>query len=71
MSAALDEESLLIRIRRDIAESEKFMAEQRKLINEADKIRIDRYLAPVIAIGGICVGILSMAVALTVALIRH
>ncbi len=61
------QDSVLVRIRRDIAESEKFMAEQRKLIAEAQKLGVERWTAPIIAIGGIVIG----ALGLIVALFRH
>jgi hypothetical protein len=63
MSDALNEETLLVRIRRDRAESEKLMAERDKLFREADKLRLDRWLA-LIALGGLLVGALGLLVAL-------
>jgi len=64
MSDALNEETLLVRIRRDRAESEKLMAERDKLFRQADKLRLDLWLAPVIALGGLLVGALGLLVAL-------
>lgn len=46
----LDIEAIVARIRRDRAESDKFQAEQRKLIAEAQKYDRDRWLAPVLAL---------------------
>ena len=64
MSDALNEETLLVRIRRDRAESEKLMAERDKLFRQADKLRLDLWLAPVIALGDLLVGALGLLVAL-------
>jgi hypothetical protein len=62
MSAALDEEALLVKLRRDRMESEKFMAEREKLFREADKLQMDRLLAPFIALGGILIGLFGLAI---------
>lgn len=68
MSEALNERALLARIDRDLAESaklrsetEKFVAEQRKLIAEALKINRDRWYAPALAIASVAGGLLGVA----------
>jgi uncharacterized membrane protein YqgA involved in biofilm formation len=63
MSASIDDQSILVRIRRDIAESEKLMAERDKLFREGQKLQTDRLLAPFIALGGLLVAALGLAVA--------
>jgi len=63
MSAYAEDESILVRIRRDIAESEKRMAERDKLFQEGQKRQTERLLAPVIALGGLLVGALGIAIA--------
>jgi len=63
MSAYAEDESILVRIRRDIAESEKLMAERDKLFQEGQKRQTERLLAPVIALGGLLVGALGIAIA--------
>ena len=42
----------MIELQRLIEETRKFVAEQHKLMAEADKLRIDRWLGPVIVIFG-------------------
>jgi hypothetical protein len=61
--SALDEESLIVQLRRDRAESEKLMAEREKLLAESLKLGRERWLAPIIAIGGLVVGALGILVA--------
>jgi hypothetical protein len=68
--AAIEQDSVIVRIRRDIAQSEKLIAErqklsaeQEKLYAEALKLGRERWLAPVIAIGGLIVGGLGILVA--------
>ena len=75
--AAVDQDSVIVRIRRDIAESEKrvaerqkLSAEQEKLYAEALKLGRERWLAPIIAIGGLVVGGLGILVALAGLLLR-
>ncbi len=70
MSDVTLDDSVMVRIRRDIAESEKLMAEREKLLREGlklefegRKLQIDRLLTPVIAIGGLIVGGLGLLVA--------
>ncbi len=68
--AAIEQDSVIVRIRRDIAESEKLIAErqklsaeQEKLYAEALKLGRERWLPPIIAIGGLIVGGLGILVA--------
>jgi hypothetical protein len=64
MSDAMDDKSAQIRMGRDVAESEKLAAECYKLLREAEKLEMDRALAPVIAIGGLAVGALGLLLAI-------
>ena len=57
----LDIEEQIERIRRARAESDKFQAEQRKLMGEAEKYERDRGLAPWLAAGAVAGGILTLA----------
>ena len=56
-SLDLNMRDVLARIDRQQAETQKFVAEQRKLIAEADKLTRDRWLAPIIAIASIIAAI--------------
>lgn len=58
----------LTRIDRAIEETRKFSAESRKLAEEASKIRVERYLAPVLALGTIIGGAIT---ALVAAILAH
>lgn len=51
----------IVRIGRAIAETEKFQAEQRKLIAEAQKFTWDRWLAPALAIAAFIGGLPGVA----------
>jgi hypothetical protein len=64
MSAALEQENLVVAIRREIAEAGKLPAEERELMHGGDKLRFDLWLGPVIAPGGIAIGILGLLLAL-------
>jgi len=57
----LDLREQIVRIDRAIAETEKFQAEQRKLIAEAQKLTWDRWLAPALAIAAVIGGLLGVA----------
>jgi hypothetical protein len=64
----LNMRDVLARIDRQQAETQKFVAEQRKLIAEADKLTRDRWLAPLVAVasviaavGGIVAGAAAVA----------
>lgn len=64
----LNMRDVLARIDRQQAETQKFVAEQRKLITEADKLTCDRWLALLVAvasvlaaIGGIVAGAAAVA----------
>ncbi len=73
-----DLRAVLAQIDRDLAESAKLraeqnklteeaaklLAEQRKLVTEERKLDRDRLLAPLLALGGIAVGVLSAATAI-------
>lgn len=59
----------IARIRRHQEESDKFHAEQRKLIAEAEKHGIDRWLAPIVAITTM-IGVLVAATASVITLLR-
>ena len=67
MSGTFDVQEQITRIDRAIAETEKFQAEQRKLISEERKLDRDRWLAPLVivntllaaAIGGVIVAALN------------
>lgn len=50
---SLDIQEQIVRIKRAQQESDKFVAEQRKLMAEADKLRRDRFLAPILAAGAL------------------
>jgi hypothetical protein len=76
--ATLDQDLIVVRIRRDIAESEKLVAErqkraaeQEKLFAEALKFGRERWLAPVIAIGGLILGGLGILVAFAGLVLRQ
>jgi hypothetical protein len=67
-SLDLNMRDVLARIDRQQAETQKFVAEQRKLIAEADKLTRDRWLAPVVAVasvvaavGGVVAGAAAIA----------
>ena len=57
----LDLRAVLARIDRDLDESDKLRAEQRKLTAEALKLTRDRWLAPLLAIAAVIGGILGVA----------
>jgi cell division protein FtsB len=84
MSEALQDESILVRLQRDRAESDKLRAESEKLRAEDNKLRAeyqkllaehlklfrvgeklhwDKFLSPMIAIGGLIVGALGLLIA--------
>jgi hypothetical protein len=77
MSDTPADESLAVRMQRDRAESDKFRAEgdtlrddyqklfagQVKLYREAEKLHWDKFLSPLIAIGGLIVGALGLLIA--------
>jgi len=77
MSEALQDESILVRLQRDRAESEKLyaeenklraesqklLAEQLKLFREGQKLHWDKFLSPLIAVGGLIVGALGLLIA--------
>ncbi len=63
MSDSIGDQAVFVRLLRDAAEAEKLAAERDKLRAEARKLHIDRVLAPVIAIGGVLVGLLGVLVA--------
>lgn len=84
MSEALEDESILVRLQRDRAESEKLraeenklraednklraesqrlLAEQLKLFREGQKLHWDKFLSPLIAVGGLIVGALGLLIA--------
>jgi hypothetical protein len=77
MSDTPVDESIAIRLQRDRAESDKFraegdklraeyqklFAEQVKLYREADKLHWDKFLSPLIAVGGLIVGALGLLIA--------
>jgi cell division protein FtsB len=77
MSDAPVDESIAVRLARDRAESDKLraednklraeyqklLAEQLKLFREADKLHWDKFLSPLIAIGGLIVGALGLLIA--------
>jgi hypothetical protein len=65
----LDLDEQIARIRLAQEQSDKFHAEQRKLIAEAEKHNIDRWLAPLIA-GVTMLGALTAAVASVIMLLR-
>jgi len=69
--SALDQESLIVRLRRDRAESENLMAEREKLLAESLKLGRERWLAPIIAIGGLIVGGLGILVAFAGLVLRQ
>lgn len=69
--AEYDRGSVLSRIRRDREESEKFTAEQKRLFAEARNLERVRWLAAIIAIGGLIVGALGTAVGFVAVLLRH
>ncbi len=64
-----------IELQRLIAETNKFVAEQRKLLAEAGKLRLDRWLGPVIVIfgglGSLIAGYSAVAALLHVAGLPH
>jgi hypothetical protein len=61
--ATLDQESVIVRIRRVITESGKLSAEREKLYAESLKLGLERWLAPIIAIRGLIVGAMGIMVA--------
>ncbi len=74
----IPDETLLATLRRMNAETETFIAEQRKLSAEQQKLHTeglklerDRLLAPLIAVGGLFIGGMGLVVDLVVALLRH
>lgn len=66
---AIDLTEQVARIRRMLAESDKFQAEQRKLIAEAQKFDRDRWLAPLLALVA-AVGAVTAAVASVLNLLK-
>jgi hypothetical protein len=68
--ATLGQEAAIVRIRREIAESEKRTADREKLYEEAAKFGRERWLAPIIAIRGLIVGALGILVALAAIFLR-
>jgi len=67
MSNSTSDDALMLRIQRNIAQSEARMAALDKMFWDARKPRWDRFLPPVIALGGLAVG----ALGLLVAFVRH
>jgi len=61
---SLDIRKQIVRIGRALAESEKFQAEQRKLIAEAAKFERERTLAPVVIAASLGAGIIAGLVSL-------
>jgi len=57
----LDLREQIARIDRHLAESDKFRSETQKLIAEANKLRIDRWLAPALAIAATIGALLGVA----------
>jgi hypothetical protein len=64
----LDTEEQIVRIKRAIAESDKFAAEQRKLSAEADKLNRDRWLAPLLTA---CIALLAALASVVAAYLSH
>lgn len=60
----LDLREQIVRIDRALAESEKFQAEQRKLIAEAAKFERERSLAPVVIAASLGAGIIAGLISL-------
>lgn len=80
-----DLRAILAQIDRDLAESAKLraeqnklteeagklLAEQRKLVTEERKMERDRLLAPLLALGGLTVGVISAVAAVLAIVLRH
>lgn len=61
MSDRAADEELVSRLRHMNAETEKFIAEQRKLIAEAQELTWDRWMASALAIAAVIGGLLGVA----------